>query len=326
MINASHEVSWHSAESITRSIQMQIVDALRLGERSKASNQLLNLGRGNDLLRADDFVYILNYRAESPDPLCLIEFTCVLAEIMRVSAFELLIFVPDYGNVKSVKGKPSKLCIDTFCAMDMFISFVMETWRIMDEKEISLNNICSLLMVHALCKGGYLEEAFKLINFLGESPGIYPVLPIYNSFLRACAKMQSIINANQCLDLMERQMVGMGKNEVTYSELLKDDHAVNADQCTTFGLGVGEENVGMDMLDIHISQPVTKILRWSFSDVIHPCARLRNGGLAEELILQLRIMQQRNLKLYDSTLANLSVGCSKVLELDFSCVSAGSNI
>ncbi|XP_034197980.1 pentatricopeptide repeat-containing protein At1g76280-like [Prunus dulcis] len=82
----------------------------------------------------------------------------------------------------------------------------------------------------------------------------------------------------------------------------------------------------MDMLDIHISQPVTKILRWSFSDVIHPCARLRNGGLAEELILQLRIMQQRNLKLYDSTLANLSVGCSKVLELDFSCVSAGSNI
>ncbi|XP_016652639.1 PREDICTED: uncharacterized protein LOC103343742 isoform X1 [Prunus mume] len=36
--------------------------------------------------------------------------------------------------------------------------FVMKTWRIMDEKEISLNNICSLLIVHALCKGGYLEE------------------------------------------------------------------------------------------------------------------------------------------------------------------------
>ncbi|CAL8113903.1 unnamed protein product [Prunus armeniaca] len=403
MINAGHEVSWHRAESITRSIRMQTVDALRLGERGKASNLLLNLGRGNDSLRADDFVYILNYCAKSPDPL-----------------------------------------------------FVMETWRIMDEKEISLNNICSLLMVQALCKGGYLEEAFKLINFLGESPGIYPVLPIYNSFLRACAKMQSIKNANQCLDLMEHQMVG--KNEVTYSELLKlavwqqnlpaaheiwkdyikhyslsiiplrkfiwsftrlgdlksayeklqylvtlairgntyvnktsegklyssrldipipsiceldlkkrdleenkhsvpsiycenlDDHAVNADQCTAFGLGVGDvENVRMDMLDIHISQPVMKILRWSFSDVIHACARVRNVGLAEQLILQmqifglqpsshtydgfvravtseqgfssgmeiLRIMQQRNLKPYDSTLANLSIGCSKVLELDF---------
>lgn len=65
----------------------------------------------------------------------------------------------------------------------------------------------------------FFDQAFKLINFLGEIPGIYPVLPIYNSFLRACAKMQSIKNANQCLDLMERQMVG--KNEVTYSELLK---------------------------------------------------------------------------------------------------------
>lgn len=35
------------------------------------------------------------------------------------------------------------------------------------------------------------------------------------------------------------------------------------------------------------------------------------------ILLQLRIMQQRNLKPYDSTLANLSIGCSKVLELDF---------
>ena len=31
--------------------------------------------------------------------------------------------------------------------------------------------------------------------------------------------MQSAIHANQCLDLMERRMVG--KNEITYSELLK---------------------------------------------------------------------------------------------------------
>lgn len=28
----------------------------------------------------------------------------------------------------------------------------------MDEKEISVNSICSLLMMQALCKGGYLEE------------------------------------------------------------------------------------------------------------------------------------------------------------------------
>ncbi|XP_048444515.1 pentatricopeptide repeat-containing protein At1g76280 isoform X1 [Pyrus x bretschneideri] len=402
VVNAGHQVMWHGTESITRSVQMQIVDALRLGERGKASNMLLNLSHVNHSLGADDFLHILKYCARSPDPL-----------------------------------------------------FVMETWRVMDEKEITLNNLCSLLMMQALCKGGYLEEAFKLINFLGESQGIYPVLPIYNSFLRACAKMQSMINANQCLDLMEHQMAG--KNEVTYSELLKfavwqqslpaaheiwedyikhyslsiiplrkfiwsftrlgdlksayvtlqhmvalatkgntnvnrtsegklfssrldipipsncelslrkldleenelsvpsiyckplDDHAVSADQLTTFGLGVGEvENNQLDILDKHLSKPVKKILRWSFNDVIHACAQLRNDGLAEQLILQmqnfglqpsshtydgfvravasqrgfsigmeiLQDMQQRNLKPYDSTLVTLSIGSSKVLELN----------
>lgn len=34
------------------------------------------------------------------------------------------------------------------------------------------------------------------------------------------------------------------------------------------------------------------------------------------MILQLKVMQQSNLKPYDSTLATLSMGCSKVLELD----------
>lgn len=46
-----------------------------------------------------------------------------------------------------------------------------------------------------------------------------------------------------------------------------DGHAVTADQCTT---------------------PVMKVLRWSFSDVIHACAKLRNGGLAEQLVLQVQ--------------------------------------
>ena len=50
-------------------MQMRIVHALCLGERSKASSLLLKLGRGNYSLRANDFIYILNYCARSPDPL-----------------------------------------------------------------------------------------------------------------------------------------------------------------------------------------------------------------------------------------------------------------
>ncbi|KHF99794.1 hypothetical protein F383_16904 [Gossypium arboreum] len=156
----------YGGEPLTKSIQVQIVDALRLGERSRASSLLLDFGNGNQSLKANDFVYILNYCARSPDPL-----------------------------------------------------FVMETWRLMEEKEIDLNNTCYLLMVRALCRGGYLEEACKFMKFLRENHGTYPLLPVYNCFLGACAKMKSVIHANQCLDLMELQRVG--KNEITYSVLLK---------------------------------------------------------------------------------------------------------
>lgn len=65
----------------------------------------------------------------------------------------------------------------------------------------------------------YFHQASKFMKFLRENHGIYPLLSVYNCFLGACAKMKSIIHVNQCLDMMELQRVG--KNEITYSELLK---------------------------------------------------------------------------------------------------------
>lgn len=392
----------YEGESIIRSLQMNIVKALRLGERNKASSLLSDLGRGSYPIRADDFVYILEYCARSPDPL-----------------------------------------------------FVMETWRVMEEKEIIASNRCYQLSVQALCQGGYVEEAFNLMNLLGENHEIN--LPVYNNFLRVCAQMRNMHHANQCLDLMERRMVG--KNEITYSELLKlavwqqnlsavyeiwkeyikyyslsilslrkfiwsftmlndlksayetlqhmvtlafsgsafvnktstgklyssrldipipsnselglkrcgveeNEHSVppifenskeinvsasDTKHCTIFSMGRGEsECLKINKLERYNNMPVMKVLRWSFSDVIHACAKTRYYGLAEQLILQmqtlglepsphtydgfiravvsergysngmevLKVMQQRNLKPYDSTLATLSIGCSRVLELD----------
>ncbi|KAK4275054.1 hypothetical protein QN277_018196 [Acacia crassicarpa] len=154
------------AGSTTRVLQMQIVDALRLGERRRASDLLLEFGYGSHSLRADDFVDIIKYCARSPDPL-----------------------------------------------------FVMEIWRLLEARDINLNHICSSLMLQALCRGGYLEEAFNLMNFLRETQQLYPVLSLYNSFLEGCTKMRSITHASKCLDLMEKHMVG--NNEVTYTLLLK---------------------------------------------------------------------------------------------------------
>ncbi|KAJ6702312.1 PENTATRICOPEPTIDE REPEAT-CONTAINING PROTEIN [Salix koriyanagi] len=89
----------------------------------------------------------------------------------------------------------------------------------MEEKEVGLDSKCYLLMIRALCKGGYLEEASNMIDFIGESHGIYPTLPVYNTFLEACSEMSRADYADQCLQLMEQRMVG--KDEVTYTMLLK---------------------------------------------------------------------------------------------------------
>ncbi|XP_057445914.1 pentatricopeptide repeat-containing protein At1g76280 isoform X2 [Lotus japonicus] len=400
------------------SMQKQVVDALCSGERKKASDLLLDFGYRSRSLKADDFVGILNYCARSPDPL-----------------------------------------------------FVVEIWRLMELKDVSMNNICSSLMMEALCKGGYLDEAFNLMDFLGVSQHLRPLLPLYNILLRSCVESKSIIQASKCLELMEKQMVG--KNEATYSELLKlavlqrslptalliwqeyNKHhsksiiALHKFIWTFIRLGdlksayealqqmvslpmtgniagtvygkfystildipvPSNKKLGPTMLDfmgdkqldscIHPSimylpdaisasiekgqpgvrkgvQPLglahqtistgnkkvkiakldelsrrkhlqlMKVLRWSFNDVIHGCAKEKNYMLAKKLIVQmkilgvkpssctydgiiqaasfqsnfrdglgvLKIMQQENLKPLNSTLATLSVICSKALQLD----------
>ncbi|KAG2254460.1 hypothetical protein Bca52824_084596 [Brassica carinata] len=94
--------------------------------------------------------------------------------------------------------------------------------------------------------------------------------------------------------------------------------------------------------------PATRILRWSFNDVIHACGQSKNSELAEQLMLQmqnlglppsshtydgfiravafpgayeygmtlLKVMQEQNLKPYNSTLAAVSAYCSKAFQVD----------
>ena len=57
------------------------------------------------------------------------------------------------------------------------------------------------------------------MGLLRENPAMYPLLPLYNSFLSACVQNESVNYANNCLELMEHQTVG--NNEITYALLLK---------------------------------------------------------------------------------------------------------
>ncbi|KAK7280796.1 hypothetical protein RJT34_25863 [Clitoria ternatea] len=390
-------------ESSSMQMQKQIIKALCSGDRRMASDLLFDFSSRSHSLAADDFLDIFIYCARSPDPL-----------------------------------------------------FVMEIWRFMENKGVGMNNVCLSLMMQALCKGGYLEEALNMMHFLGESQCLYPILPLYNSLLGSCVKMQSIIEASKCLDLMEQQMVG--KSEVTYTELLKlavlqknlpAAHLIWKEYIKHYSMSVialrkfiwsftrlGDLKSAYEILQRMVSSAISgnisvdrtvygklystrldipvplnkelgsailglkenkqlgscigspsiclpdsisarveqhticvesrkgmgaeidgrnkqkhsllkKVLRWSFNDIIHGCAKQKNYVLARKLMLQmenlglqpssytydgiLRVishesfgdamevlikMQQKNLKPYDSTLATLSVTCSKALQLD----------
>ncbi|KAF8023796.1 hypothetical protein BT93_F1088 [Corymbia citriodora subsp. variegata] len=143
----------------------RIVDALRLGDRTRASNLLSYLGYGNQSLQAEDVVHILDYCARSSDA-----------------------------------------------------SFAMETWKLSNEKKISMGERCHILTLQALCRAGCLAVGLNLLSNLGENRRVTHLLDVYNYFLRACVDVRSELYAD-CLDLMEHRLVG--KNEATYLELLE---------------------------------------------------------------------------------------------------------
>nr|XP_043635035.1 pentatricopeptide repeat-containing protein At1g76280 isoform X2 [Erigeron canadensis] len=383
---------------VTGSVQKQIVNALYLGERGKASSLLSQIGCKKHMLSANHFVQILKYCALTPDPL-----------------------------------------------------FVMEIWKTMEEKGIDMNNKCHALMIQALCKGGYLDEAFNLMYNCAETQYLYPTLQKYNTLLGASIRKQSASHTSKCLDMMDHDM--MWKDEVTYIELLqlavmqKNLSAVHSiwkeyakyynfnlislrkfvlsftrlgdletalealrhlvtvafqgrftvkitaeekmviprfdipipffsnfewsrpkkDSITAvpsiYEMGTGENNMDNQKVSVFDFNevrsvgmvvgnakniPVMRILRLSFTDVIHACVRPKNHELAEQLFFQmqnlgiepsrgaydglirvlvkqrglqdgmevLKLMQQKNIKPLDSTLAAISVGCIKYLELD----------
>ncbi|GFP87155.1 pentatricopeptide repeat-containing protein at1g76280 [Phtheirospermum japonicum] len=105
---------------------------------------------------------------------------------------------------------------------------------------------------------------------------------------------------------------------------------------------------GVSLSEQPFSVPVMKLLRWSVGDIMHTCAKFKDIMLAEKIMLQtqnlglepssctydgyiralvagkgfhdavevIKVMQQKNMKPHDSTLAVISVSCSKGLELD----------
>lgn len=58
----------------TRLLQLQVINALRKGDKQQASKFLFNLGEVKDYLSPNSFAYILEYCASNGDPLVMINF------------------------------------------------------------------------------------------------------------------------------------------------------------------------------------------------------------------------------------------------------------
>lgn len=156
-----------------------------------------------------------------------------------------------------------------------------------------------------------------------------------------------------------------GVNDHTVSLMVNAHGKSNGIESSNVVLPKGQSN----------NVPATRILRWSFNDVIHACGQSKNSELAEQLMLQmqnlglvpsshtydgfiravafpgayeygmtlvrdlsnvqaisfitsffimiffliftqLKVMQQQNLKPYNSTLATVSAYCSKAFQVD----------
>lgn len=71
-------------DPVTGSVQKQIVNALHLGERERASTLLSHIGYNKHMLNANHFIHILEYCAFTPDPLVSLImklFYCIVVNI-----------------------------------------------------------------------------------------------------------------------------------------------------------------------------------------------------------------------------------------------------
>lgn len=96
------------------------------------------------------------------------------------------------------------------------------------------------------------------------------------------------IPSNEALGSMKFHLEGNEQSIPSVDSKKFNCFPSNIEQCNLSMENSEAESSGISWVSKSETMPVTKILRWSFNDVIHACAHARNCGLAEQLILQVR--------------------------------------
>ncbi|KAG7587233.1 Pentatricopeptide repeat [Arabidopsis thaliana x Arabidopsis arenosa] len=357
-------------------LQVQIVDALRSGERPGASALLFQFIQGNYSLSAHDFHDILYYCARSPDPVFVMETYSVMCkkEISLDSRSLLFIvqslcngghldkaseFIHAVGEDDSIS--PILPVYNYFlgaCAKTRSVYHASKCLELMDQRRVGKNEITYA----ALLKLAVFQRNLSAVNDIWKhyvnhySLDILPLRKFIWSFTRLGDLKSAYELLQHMVDLASRGELFVKSNRGKLHSMTLDIPvpAKGETGSEKVAFGVNDHNVEYNSSSKvalpkgHNKIPATKVLRWSFNDVIHACGQSKNSELAEQLMLQmqnigllpsshtydgfiravafpggyeygmtlLKVMQQQNLKPYDSTLATVSAYCSKAFQVD----------
>ncbi|KAL1190046.1 Pentatricopeptide repeat-containing protein [Cardamine amara subsp. amara] len=384
-------------ESTRKILQVQIVDALRSGERPGASALLLKLLQGNYPLTADDFHDILKYCARSPDPVFGMETYSVMCKkeinldsrsllfIVQAlcnggyldKASEFIHAVGEYDSISPVL--PVYNYFLGACAKTRSGYHASKCLELMDQRRVGKNEITYA----ALLKLAVFQRNLSAVNDIWKHYVDHYSLNILSlrKFIWSFTRLGDLKSAYELLQHMVAlalrgelflkssggklhstrldipmpsngetgsEKVAFGINDHTVS-LRVDAHGNNTVVCISSDAQSNEvDSSKVAIPKGHNKILATRVLRWSFNDVIHACGQTKNSELAKQLMLQmqnlgllpsshtydgfiravafrggyeygmtlLKVMQQENLKPYDSTLATVSAYCSKAFQVD----------
>ncbi|KAF3320370.1 pentatricopeptide repeat-containing protein [Carex littledalei] len=372
----------------SRIAQTQIVNALRGGEREHASAMLSEIALNNSL-SAEDFYYILEYCAEAPDPMFVME----TWQTMEKKSVDLNKGICRYIVRALAKGGYTKEALDwltlleesnctgnTLPVFNVFLNGSSGTKKLravkkcldkMDSQFIGKSEITywellklavsqkNLLAVNEIwmdctkyytpsivtlrkfiwsfAKLGDLDAAHNILQHMVKVAATHSGAPIRVSCKHRCQSSRLDIPIPALIELPDLMLLPGQKSELGEELTVCQD----SDR-SKFDL---EEMVHrLEMA----SAPVKFFLRWAFNDILHACARFHNCDLANKLFLQMhdigltpcnhtygglikavisvkgvthgmnliKTMEHKELQPHDGTLASISVGYSKILELD----------
>ncbi|XP_066390407.1 pentatricopeptide repeat-containing protein At1g76280-like isoform X4 [Miscanthus floridulus] len=309
MITEYDDFTWKT--SFVRPLQSEVVNALRRGDRQRASLILSNFHHTKEALTKEVFYYILEYCAEAPDPLAL---NCLALLGEKESTYATIpifnIFLNACGSRANLKD--AECCLEilenlflgkseiTYCELLKLavlqgnLPAAYDIWKDCF-RYYSPNIITQRRLIRALTALGDLQSAYHILQHM------VALAARSSDYLRVSSKRRyqssrldiPVPALNEFEDLTLPSCQG---------KLVTGEHLVDAqpelfEEKTRSGNNLSYK-VGVDGVASTLKSAPSagkQILRWAFNDVLHACVQFNNCQLAEHLFTEIKAMERRAL-------------------------------